>query len=64
LHPERLDDSGMDARLADLKTIGLSSRLISNQFEQPLLDHMGLADPKPIFPGCSVRSSDFPRLFA
>jgi hypothetical protein len=54
----------MDARLADLKTIGLSSRLISNQFEQPLLDHMGLADPKPIFPGCSVPSSDFPRLFA
>jgi hypothetical protein len=53
----------MDARLADLKTIGLSSRLISKLFEQPLLDHMGLAGPKP-FPGCSVRSSDFPRLFA
>jgi uncharacterized protein (DUF1800 family) len=38
LHPERLDDPGMDARLADLRTIGLSSRLISKQFEQPLLE--------------------------
>jgi len=38
LHPERVDDPGMDARLADLKTIGLSSRLISKQFEQPLLE--------------------------
>jgi uncharacterized protein (DUF1800 family) len=38
LHPERIDDPGMDARLADLRTIGLSSRLISKQFEQPLLE--------------------------
>src|SRR5216684_816482 len=38
LHPEHIDDPGMDARLADLGTIGLSSRLISKQFEQPLLE--------------------------
>jgi uncharacterized protein (DUF1800 family) len=38
LHPERVDDPGMDARLADLRTIGLGSRLISEQFEQPLLE--------------------------
>ena len=38
LHPERLDDRGMDARLANLRTIGLSSRLISTQFEQPLIE--------------------------
>src|SRR5438309_6718077 len=37
LHPERVDDPGMEARLADLRTIGLSSGLISKQFEQPLL---------------------------
>src|ERR1700674_1083714 len=38
LHPEHIDGPGMDARLADLGTIGLSSRVISKQFEQPLLE--------------------------
>ena len=38
LHPERVPDPQMDGRLAGLKTIGLSSREIAEQFEQPLLE--------------------------
>jgi uncharacterized protein (DUF1800 family) len=38
LHPERLADEGMSARLAHLTTVGLSSRDISRQFEEPLLE--------------------------
>src|SRR5262245_4504922 len=37
LHPEKIADAGMTERLAGLKTIGLSSREISEQFEQPAL---------------------------
>src|SRR4029079_16641967 len=37
LHPERIDNQAMNARLADLRTIAMSSREISEQFEQPML---------------------------
>ena len=37
LHPERLADAGMDARLAGLRTLHLSSREIAEQFEIPQL---------------------------
>jgi len=37
LHPERIPDAGMDPRLRGLKTVTLSSRQISEQYEQPLL---------------------------
>ena len=37
LHPERLSDSGMDARLAGLQTLHLSSREIAERFEIPQL---------------------------
>src|SRR5215510_10276174 len=35
LHPDRLSDSGMDARLAGLETLHLSSRDIAERFEIP-----------------------------
>jgi len=35
LHPERLADPGVDARLADLTTLRMSSRQIAEQFEIP-----------------------------
>ena len=35
LHPERLSDAAMAARLAGLTTIGLSSRQIADQYELP-----------------------------
>ena len=38
LHPERIADSGMDARLAGYETLTLSSREISEQYEQPQLE--------------------------
>ena len=38
LHPERIQDSGLTARLAGLTTLTMSSRQISDQFEQPLLE--------------------------
>src|SRR2546427_5476612 len=38
LHPERVPDAAMNARLASFSTVGLSSREISEQFEQPLLE--------------------------
>jgi uncharacterized protein (DUF1800 family) len=37
LHPERLADAGMDARLAGLPTLRMSSREIAEQFEIPQL---------------------------
>src|SRR5262245_55551132 len=37
LHPERLSDPGMDARLARLETIHMSSREIAERFEIPQL---------------------------
>ena len=37
LHPERLADAGVDARLADLTTLRMSSRQIAEEFEAPLL---------------------------
>ena len=37
LHPERLADAGMDARLARLQTLRMSSREIAEQFEIPQL---------------------------
>jgi uncharacterized protein (DUF1800 family) len=37
LHPERLTDAGMEARLAGLQTLHLSSRQIAEQFELPQL---------------------------
>ena len=38
LHPERLADSGMDARLVGLQTLHMSSREIAEQFEIPQLE--------------------------
>ena len=38
LHPERIDDAGMVARLSGLVTVNLSSREISEQYEQPQLE--------------------------
>src|SRR5205823_4300313 len=38
LHPERLPDGGAGERLAQLRTIGLSSREIADRFERPLLE--------------------------
>jgi uncharacterized protein (DUF1800 family) len=35
LHPERLADPGIDARLADLTTLRMSSRQIADEFEMP-----------------------------
>jgi uncharacterized protein (DUF1800 family) len=37
LHPERIADPAMDARLSSLTTLTLSSKQISEQFEQPLI---------------------------
>src|SRR5690242_3476117 len=37
LHPERIDDSEMAPRLASLKSIGMSNREISNEYERPQL---------------------------
>ncbi len=36
LHPERLSDAGLDARLADLETLRMSSRQIEEEFAVPL----------------------------
>jgi uncharacterized protein (DUF1800 family) len=38
LHPERMADTAINARLAELPTIGLSSRQIAEQYERPLLE--------------------------
>jgi uncharacterized protein (DUF1800 family) len=38
LHPEKIADASMDARLAGLTTIGMSSREIATRFEIPLLE--------------------------
>ena len=38
LHPERLPDSGMSARLAGLSSVGMSSREIAERFALPLLE--------------------------
>jgi uncharacterized protein (DUF1800 family) len=37
LHPERLPDAGLDARLADLSTLRMTSRDIAEKFELPQL---------------------------
>src|SRR5262245_5319243 len=38
LHPERIPDAAMTARLSSLTTIGMSSRAIAERFEQPALE--------------------------
>jgi uncharacterized protein (DUF1800 family) len=38
LHPERVPDPGMVARLTGLQTVGLSSRDIADEYERPLLE--------------------------
>jgi uncharacterized protein (DUF1800 family) len=38
LHPDHIDDGAMPARLSDLETIAMSSREISEKFEQPMLE--------------------------
>jgi uncharacterized protein (DUF1800 family) len=38
LHPETIPDSGMAARLADLKTVNLSSREIAEDYARPMLE--------------------------
>src|SRR5215831_17784178 len=55
LHPERLPDSGVDARLSDLTTLRMSSREIAERFEIPLVqarraaarDNAAAGDAKP-----------------
>jgi len=38
LHPERIPDAAMNARLSPLGTIGMSSREIAGKFEEPMLE--------------------------
>jgi len=38
LHPERISDAGLDARLLELDTLRMSSRQIADQFEIPLAE--------------------------
>src|ERR1700682_74154 len=38
LHPERIADAGMSARLSGLTTVGMGSRQIAEQFEIPQLE--------------------------
>jgi uncharacterized protein (DUF1800 family) len=38
LRPERIPDSGMNARLAALQTIGMSSRELAEKFERPAIE--------------------------
>jgi uncharacterized protein (DUF1800 family) len=38
LHPERIPDTAIQAHLAGLETIGLSSREIADQYEQPAIE--------------------------
>src|ERR1700687_3187423 len=38
LHPERIPDAGMTARLAGFETTGLSTNQISDRFERPQLE--------------------------
>jgi uncharacterized protein (DUF1800 family) len=38
LHPERIPDAALSARLAGLTTVGLSSREIAERFERPVLE--------------------------
>ncbi|MGH7621974.1 MAG: DUF1800 family protein, partial [Gemmatimonadaceae bacterium] len=38
LHPERLADIAMQSRLAELATVGLSSREIADQYERPAIE--------------------------
>jgi len=38
LHPDRVEDADMSARLAALTTIGLTSREIAERFERPVLE--------------------------
>jgi uncharacterized protein (DUF1800 family) len=38
LHPERIDDAGMQARLQGLTTVGLSAREIQDRFERPVIE--------------------------
>src|SRR5262252_5397445 len=37
LHPERISDSGMSARLGDFATLHMSSREIAEQYEVPMM---------------------------
>src|SRR5258708_36484108 len=36
LHPDRLPDNSVDARLTDFETLRMSSRKIAQEFERPL----------------------------
>ena len=38
LHPQRVADPGMAARLSDLPSIGMSSREIAREYELPQLE--------------------------
>src|SRR6185295_17564818 len=38
LHPERIPEAAMNARLSPLTTIGMSSREIAERFEEPVLE--------------------------
>src|SRR2546428_4688966 len=38
LHPERIAEPEMSARLADLPTLGMSSRAIADQYEKPAIE--------------------------
>src|SRR5260221_3780345 len=45
LHPERLADAGMEARLAGLETLRMTSREIAEQFEIPQLQARAAQQP-------------------
>jgi uncharacterized protein (DUF1800 family) len=61
LHPERIPDAGMDAKLAHLETVGLSSREISRRFEQPLVDARRSRQQQAASPNDSSMPSQPPR---
>jgi uncharacterized protein (DUF1800 family) len=60
LHPERVADPGMAARLAGLQTVGLSSRDIAEGYERPMLEarrarkQQQLSAPVPLFQRANI----------
>jgi uncharacterized protein (DUF1800 family) len=62
LRPDRLADPGMTARLAGLTTLGLSSRELAEQFEQPLIDARRARKDVPLASSTVNGKADEPRM--
>ena len=59
LHPQRIPDSEMNARLTGLPTVGMSSREIAERYERPALDaRRQRKDDKP----ADVSAGELPRM--